>query len=126
MIDWNKVNRLIDERDYKRIELIHAPNLDEESAIKAEIKNIDKKLEKVLGKKEYSRLEEVKNKNGRKEKQIIDEYYEFKEKESKINPLSTATKEMVKKAMKRREKEQATNFVGIEHDEKSKELTKVS
>ena len=126
MIDWNKVNRLIDERDYKRIELIHAPNLDEESAIKAEIKNIDKKLEKVLGKKEYSRLEEVKNKNGRKEKQIIDEYYEFKEKESKINPLSTATKEMVKKAMKRREKEQATNFVVIEHDEKSKELTKVS
>ena len=95
MIDYKKVNKLLEERKNKLIELIQTPNEDEKNAIKAEIKNIEKRLERILGKKEFDRIEELRNKKGRKEKQAIDNYYEFKSKMSKIEPLYVATRRFI-------------------------------
>ena len=95
MIDWAKYNKLNNELNNKRVELIQAPTVDEKNAIKAEMKNLEKQIEKVLGKKEYSRLKEVRNRNSKQEKLIINRYYEFNEKENKINPLSIASRRMV-------------------------------
>lgn len=95
MIDHKKVNKLLEERKNKLVELIQTPNEDEKNAIKAEIKNIEKRLERILGKKEFERLEELKNKKGRKEKESIDKYYEFKSKISKIEPLYVASKRFI-------------------------------
>lgn len=103
MIDYKKVNKLLDERKNKFVELIQTPNKDEKNAIKAEIKNIEKKLERILGKKEFERLEELKNKKGRKEKEAIDNYYEFKSKISKIEPLYIATRRFIVTAVKRKD-----------------------
>ena len=86
---------MLEERDNKRLELIQTPNEDEKNAIKAEIKNIENRLEKILGKKEFDRLEELKNKNGRKEKKVIDNYNKLKEKLSAINPFNVASKRTI-------------------------------
>ncbi len=118
MTDWNKANKLINERDNKLIELIHTPNEDEKNAIKAEIKNIEKKLERTLGKNEFKRLEELKDKKGRKEKEAIDNFCEFKNKISKIEPLYVASKRFIVISTKRRT---------IKSDSsKEKEYTKVA
>lgn len=103
MIDHKKVNKLLEERKNKLVELIQTPNEDEKNAIKAEIKNIEKRLERILGKKEFERLEELKNKKGRKEKESIDKYYEFKSKISKIEPLYVASKRFIVTSAKRKE-----------------------
>ena len=95
MIDWTKYNKLNNELNNKRVELIQAPTEEEKSAIRAEMKNLEKQIEKVLGKKEYSRLKEVRNRNSKQEELIIKNYYDFKEKENKINPLSIAARRMV-------------------------------
>lgn len=95
MIDYKKVNKLLEERKNKLVELVQTPNIDEKNAIKAEIKNIEKRLERILGKKEFERLEELKNKKGRKEKENVDNYYEFKSKISKIELLYVASKRFI-------------------------------
>ena len=62
MTDWNKVNRLEEEISNKRVELIQAPTEEEKTAIKAEIKYLEKQKNRLLGRKEYSRLKEAKGK----------------------------------------------------------------
>lgn len=116
MIDWNKANKLITERDNKRVELIQAPSIEEKNAIKAEIKNLDKQIEKILGKKEYSRVKEVRGKDSKEEEQKIKKYYEFKETESKINSFSVAVKRFLRKLMKKNEKQQ--KLVAIKNENK--------
>ena len=116
MTDWNKANKLITERDNKRVELIQAPSIEEKNAIKAEIKNLDKQIEKILGKKEYSRVKEVRGKDSKEEEQKIKKYYEFKETESKINSFSIAVKRFLRKLMKRNEKQQ--KLVAIKNETK--------
>ena len=117
MIDWNKANKLITERDNKRVELIQAPSIEEKNAIKAEIKNLDKQIEKILGKKEYSRVKEVRGKDSKEEEQKIKKYYEFKETESKINSFSIAVKRFLRKLMKKNEKQQKLVVIKNENKE---------
>lgn len=117
MTDWNKANKLITERDNKRVELIQAPSIEEKNAIKAEIKNLDKQIEKILGRKEYSRVKEVRGKDSKDEEQKIKKYYEFKETESKINSFSVAVKRFLRKLMKKNEKNQS-KLVVIKNDTK--------
>lgn len=128
MIDYKKVNKLLEERKNKLVELIQTPNIDEKNAIKAEIKNIEKRLERILGKKEFERLEEIKNKKGRKEKENIDNYYEFKSKISKIEPLYVASKRFIVTSTKRKEidisKENESNVITV--DFKRKEYTRAA
>ena len=128
MIDYKKVNKLLEERKNKLVELIQTPNIDEKNAIKAEIKNIEKRLERILGKKEFERLEELKNKKGRKEKENIDNYYEFKSKISKIEPLYVASKRFIVTSTKRKEidisKENESNVITV--DFKRKEYTRAA
>lgn len=121
MIDYKKVNRLLEERSNKLVELIQTPNGDEKNAIKAEIKNIEKRLERILGKKEFERLEELRNKKGIKEKQSIDNYYEFKSKISKIEPLYVASKRFIVTSTKRKE----SNAIVVDFN-KGKEYTRVA
>lgn len=125
MIDWTKYNKLNNELNNKRVELIQAPTEEEKNAIKAEMKNLEKQIEKVLGKKEYSRLKEVRNRDSRDEKQIIKNYYAFKETESKINPFSIAIKKFLRIVMRRNEKSKSA-FVVIKNDEKVKEMTRAA
>ena len=89
------------------------------------MKNLEKQIEKVLGKKEYSRLKEVRNRDSRDEKQIIKNYYAFKETESKINPFSIAIKKFLRIVMRRNEKSKSA-FVVIKNDEKVKEMTRAA
>ncbi len=128
MIDYKKVNKLLEERKNKLVELIQTPNIDEKNAIKAEIKNIEKRLERILGKKEFERLEELKNKKGRKEKENVDNYYEFKSKISKIEPLYVASKRFIVTSTKRKEidisKENESNVITV--DFKRKEYTRAA
>ena len=125
MTDWNKVNRLEEEISNKRVELIQAPTEEEKTAIKAEIKYLEKQKNRLLGRKEYSRLKEAKGKETKEEEQKIKNYYDFKETESKINPFSIAVKRFLRKLMKKAEKKQP-KFTVISNDEKTKELKKVA
>ena len=110
MIVWDKVNKLDEEISNKRVELIQAPTEEEKTAIKAEIKYLEKQKNRLLGKKEYSRLKEVRGKDSKEEEQKIKKYYDFKETESKINPFSISVKRFLRKLMKRTEKKQSKSY----------------
>ena len=125
MIDWTKYNRLNNELNNKRVELIQAPTEEEKLAIKAEMKNLEKQIEKVLGKKEYSRIKEVKNRDSKEEEQRIKAYYAFKETEAKINPFCLVVKKFLRLVMRKNEN-QKPEFIVISNEEKTKEMKRAA
>ena len=71
------------------------PSKDELSALKSEIKYLDDKLEKLNGRNEKIRTEELKNKKFGIEEKNKNSYYVFKEKYKKISNMKLATTRII-------------------------------
>lgn len=71
------------------------PSSDELNALKSELKHLDDQLNKITGRNEKERTEEVKNKKFGIEAKNKNIYYAFKEKYKKISNMKLATTRII-------------------------------
>lgn len=71
------------------------PSSDELNALKSEIKYFDDQLDKLNGRNEKERTEQVKSKKLQIDKKNTDSYYAFKDKYKKISNMKLATTRMI-------------------------------
>ena len=71
------------------------PSSDELNALKSEIKYLDDKLEKLNGRNEKIRTEELKNKKYGIDEKNKNSYYAFKDKYKKISNMKLATTRII-------------------------------
>ena len=71
------------------------PSSDELNALKSEIKYLDDKLEKLNGRNEKIRIEELKNKKYGIDEKNKNSYYAFKDKYKKISNMKLATTRII-------------------------------
>lgn len=100
MISWTDVNKF----QKKKLELqadldlllkSNNPTLEEINSLRAEIKYLDKQIEKILGTKELERIEESKKKKSGIEEFNKKNYYALRDKYKKMNRMKIATARML-------------------------------
>ena len=77
--------------------LLHQTNKDQDkiNELKSEILYLDKQIEKIVGKKEIERQNELRNKKSRVEDINKNNYYNLKTMVKRINPMTIATNRMI-------------------------------
>ena len=77
--------------------LLHSSNIDKDkiNELKAEILYLDKQIEKIVGKNEIERRNELKKKKSGIDEINKNNYYGFKRKFKKISPMTIATNRMI-------------------------------
>ena len=96
----NKTNSLQTQKREMQLELnslLQASNPDNDriNELRADILYIDKQIEKIVGKKEIVRLNELKRKQSGIDEINKNNYFAFKGKFKKISPMTIATNRMI-------------------------------
>ena len=94
------INLLQKQKLDKQVELnslLHSSNIDKDkiNELKAEILYLDKQIEKIVGKNEIERRNQLKNKKSGIDEINKNNYFGFKSKFKKISPMSIATNRMI-------------------------------
>lgn len=100
MISWSDVNTLQSKKKKLEASLTDLfqssnPSPDEISSMKAEIKHLDKQIERILGTKEIERQKESKRQKLGIEQINIKRYYSLKDKYKKVSKMKIATTKMI-------------------------------
>ena len=92
-----KLDSLEKEKLQKQMELSNILNDDEDKVneLKSEILHLEKQIEKIVGKKEITRQQELKNKRNRKYEINRDNYFKLKQMLKRISPMNNAVNKFI-------------------------------
>ena len=95
--------------------LVHDSTVDKDkiNELKSEILYLDKQIEKIVGKKEIERQNELKNKKSRKDEKNKSDYYNLKFMVKRISPMAIATSRILNIIDKLQQKENINERVKV-------------